>query len=90
MLTVLNRMENHDWLYLQFMVTHLVCHRRERKKSCSKLAKFTERCELLWQWFFSSGIFFCETFSFWDMIDFDVCDFMYVKSTIFQKLKVAQ
>ena len=114
MRTVLNRMWNYvsdfsnlyvlsySWLYLQF-TTHQVCHRP--KKNCSNVGKFIqESCALLWQWFFCSGVFFCATFSFWDMVDFMHDRFWcisplvtsclqncpYTKSAMSQKLKIAQ
>ena len=33
-----------------------------------KWPNLQETCSLLWQWFFSSWVFFCATFSFWDMV----------------------
>ena len=79
--TVLKRLENwksdlpefhflsYGWLCLQFTVTHQVCHRPE-KKFIQKWSKSHVRCALLWPWFISSWVFFCATFSFWDMVDF--------------------
>ena len=69
----------------------------DQKKVFQKWSNLQKRCALLWQWFFSSWVFFCrlsviEIWSILYMVDYayTYTKCPYTKSTISQWLKVAQ
>ena len=79
MRTVLNPMKNqfsdfcgfyflsYSWLYLQSTK-----NLPTKRKVFQKWPYLQKRCGLLWKLFFSSWVFFCGTFSLWDMVAFDM------------------
>ena len=54
-------------------------HSAESKEKSIFRFLFFELWLIVFTFFFVFLSLFCATFSLWDMVDFDVCDFMYAK-----------